>query len=81
MQSEMSNKIGELEKQIKEEQEIRKELELQTTRWKFSVKTVKSNDKLFKFYTGFENYQVLSMILDFLGREAASNLDYRNNNK
>ena len=80
-QSEMSNKIGELEKQIKEEQEIRKELELQTTRWKFSVKTVKSNDKLFKFYTGFENYQVLSMILDFLGREAASNLDYRNNNK
>ena len=80
-QSEMSNKIGELEKQIKEEQEIRKELELQTTCGKFSVETVKSNDKLFKFYTGFENYQVFPMILDFLGREAASNLDYRNNNK
>ena len=49
MQIEMSNKIKELEKQLEEEQEIRKELELQTTRGKFSVETVKSNDKLFKF--------------------------------
>ena len=39
---------------------------------------MKDNNKLFRFYTGFENYEMFSMVLDFLGREAASHLDYIN---
>ena len=39
---------------------------------------MKDNDKLFWFYTGFENYEVFSMVLDFLGRETATHLDYQN---
>ncbi|KXJ06510.1 hypothetical protein AC249_AIPGENE1155 [Exaiptasia diaphana] len=80
MKLEMTNKIKELEKQIEEDQEVRKELELQLIRGKFSIETVKDNDKLLKFYTSFENYKVFSMVLDFLGRDAASNLDYKNKN-
>lgn len=33
---------------------------------------------MFKFYTGFQNYEVFSKVLNFLGREAASKLDYCN---
>lgn len=42
----------------------------------FNIDSIKKSDKLFKFYTGFQNYEVFSKVLNFLGREAASKLDY-----
>ena len=74
----LNNKIQELEKQLEEERSARKELELLAKEKAFSIETVKDNDKLFRFYTGFENYEVFSMVLDFLGRETATHLDYQN---
>ena len=74
----LNNKIQELEKQLEEERSARKELELLAKKKAFSIETVKDNDKLFRFYTGFENYEVFSMVLDFLGRETATHLDYQN---
>ena len=46
------------------------ELELLIEKKAFSIETVKDSDKLLRFDTGFENYEVFSMVLDFLGREA-----------
>lgn len=60
----MNNKIQELQKQLEEERSARKELELLAKKKTFSIETVKDNDKLFRFYTGFENYEVFSMVLD-----------------
>ena len=34
-----------------------------------------------RFYTGFDSYETFSMVLDFLGRDAASQLDYKNNER
>jgi len=67
-----------LENQLEEERRARKELELLIEKKAFSIETVKDNDKLLRFYTGFENYEVFSMVLDFLGRETACHLDYQN---
>ena len=75
---ELNKKIQELENQLEEERRARKELELLIEKKAFSIETVKDNDKLLRFYTGFENYEVFSMVLDFLGRETAAHLDYQN---
>ena len=72
----MNNKIQELVNQLEEERSARKELELLIEKKAFCIKTVKDNDKLLRFYTGFENYEEFSMVLDFLGRETAAPLDY-----
>ena len=74
----LNSKIRELEQKLEEEVNARKELEMLHSKGKFSIETVKDNDKLIKFYTSFCNYSEFSMVLDFLGRDAASNLDYRN---
>ena len=34
-----------------------------------------------RFYTGFDSYETFSMVLDFLGRDAASQLNYKNNER
>ena len=78
---EWNKKIQELENQLEEERRARKELELLIEKKALSIKTVKDNDKLLRFYTGFENYEVFSMVLDFLGRETAAHLDYQNTKK
>ena len=77
-EQELNDKIRKLEAIVHEERTARAELELLVKERAFSVEVVRHNDKLFKFYTGFENYQTFSMVLDFLGREAASHLEYRN---
>ncbi|PFX15204.1 THAP domain-containing protein 4 [Stylophora pistillata] len=71
-------RIKELERQLEEERSVRKELELLMKKKEFSIESVKENDKLIRFYTGFENDEMFSSALDFLGREAASMLDYHN---
>ena len=75
---ELNNKTQELENQLEEERSARRELELLSEKKAFSIETVKDNDKLVRFYTGFENYEVFSMVLDFLGRETSALLDYQN---
>ena len=75
---ELNKKIQELENHLEEERRARKELELLIEKKAFSIETVKDNDKLLRFYTGFENYEVFSMVLDFLGRETAAHLGYQN---
>ena len=76
-EQELNNRIKELEKQLEEQINARKELEMLHSRGTFNIETVKENDKLFRFYTGFESYSLFTTVLDFLGREAASRLDYR----
>ena len=71
-------KVKELETALEQEREARKELEIMAKRNLFSIENLKNNDKLLRFYTGFENFELFGMVLDFLGREAASHLDYRN---
>ena len=73
--------LTELEAQINQKRNAINELELQNRQKLFDVENVKNNIKLLRFYNGFENYEIFSMVLDFLGREAASHLDYRNNSK
>ena len=55
----MNQKIQGLENQLEKERIARKELELLIEKKAFSIKTVKDNV--------FENYEVFSMVLDFLG--------------
>lgn len=80
-ESVLSKKIKELEAALSEEREARKELEIMSKRNLFSIENFKNNDKLLRFYTGFENYDMFSMVLDFLGREAASSQNYRNRDR
>lgn len=70
--------LTELEAQLNQKSNAINELELQNRQQLFYVENVKNNNKLFRFYSWFENYEIFSIILDFLGREAASHLDYRN---
>ena len=74
----MYKKVQELENQLEEERSARKEIELLIERKAFSIESVKDNDKLLRFYTGFENCKVFSMVLDLVGRETAAHLDYQN---
>lgn len=55
---ELNKKIQELENQLEEERSARKELELLIEKKAFSIETVKENDKLLRFYIGFENYEI-----------------------
>ncbi|CAB3984071.1 Hypothetical predicted protein [Paramuricea clavata] len=71
--------IMELEALLNRKSNAINKLELPNRQKLFNVETVKNNNKLFRCYTGFENFEIFSMVLDFLGREAASHLDYRNN--
>ena len=64
----LERRIAELERKLEEEREARKNLEQKLLENVFNIDNIKKNDKLFKFYTGFENYEVFSMILNFLGR-------------
>ena len=66
----LNQKIQGLENQLEEERSARKELELLIEKKAFRIKTVKDN--------GYENYELFSMVLDFLARETAAHLDYQN---
>jgi len=65
-----------LEEELEQEQELRKELESMFEQSLFNIDNTTSNAKLLRFYTGFPNYEVLSIVLSFLGRDAASKLVY-----
>ena len=72
------HRIAQLEVKLKQERTVKKTLEQKLSNNTFCVDNIKNNAKLFKFYSGFENYDVFSMVLNFLGREAASKLNYNN---
>ena len=78
---EHNTKLTDLTMKLCKESKAKEELEVLNRQKVFNVETVKGNNKLFRFYTGFENYEIFLMVLDFLGREAASHLDYLNSNK
>ena len=66
-------------KQLERERELRKELESMFQQSLFNIDNIKNNSKLLRFYTGFPNYEVsFSIVLSFLGRDAASKLVYSN---
>ena len=44
----------------------------------FNIDNIKSNSELLRFYFGFLNYDVFSIVLSFLGRDSASKLIYSN---
>ena len=77
----LHEKISELEKLLQEERSNKKELEILCTRRAFNIDSIKNNNKLMRFYTGFDSYETFSMVLDFLGRDAASQLNYKNNER
>ena len=65
-------------KQLELERDLRKELENMFEQSLFNIDNIKSNSKLLRFYTGFPSYEVFSIVLSFLGRDAASKLVYSN---
>ena len=65
-------------KQLKRERELRKELESMFQQSLFNTDNIKSNLKLLRFYSGFPDYEVFSIALSFLGRDAAFKLVYSN---
>ena len=65
-------------KQLELERELRKELESMFQQSLFNIDNIKSNSKLLRFYTWFPNYEVSSIVLSFIGRDAASKLVYSN---
>ena len=75
---ELEEELTEKIKQLEQERELRKELENMFKKSLFNINSIKGNPKLLKFYTGFPNYGIFSMVLSFLGREAASQLVYSN---
>ncbi|XP_068749492.1 uncharacterized protein [Montipora capricornis] len=75
---ELEDELTEKMRQLEQERELRKELENTFQKSLFNINSIKGNPKLFKFYTGFPNYEIVSMVLSFLGREAASQLVYSN---
>lgn len=77
-ENKLKSQIKELETLLEEERNARKELEILNRQRAFSIETVKDNDKLLRFYTGFENFEMFLMVLNFLGKEAANTLDYKN---
>ena len=77
----LHDKISELEKLLQEERSNKKELEILCTRRAFNIDSIKNNNKLMRFYTGFDSYETFSMVLDSLGRDAASQLNYKNNER
>ena len=77
----LHDKISELEKLLQEERINKKELEILCTRRAFNIVSIRNNNKLMRFYRGFDSYETFSMVLDFLGRDAASQLNYKNNER
>ena len=75
---ELEEELTEKMKQLELERELRKELESMFQQSLFNIDNIKSNSKLLRFYTGFPNYEVFSLVLSFLGRDAASKLVYSN---
>ena len=75
---ELEDELTKKMRQLEQERELRKELENMFQKSLFNINSIKGNPKLFKFYTGFPNYEIFSMVLSFLGREAASQLVYSN---
>ena len=75
---ELEEELTEKMKQLELERELRKELESMFQQSLFNIDNIKSNSKLLRFYTGFPNYEVFSIVLSFLGRDAASKLVYSN---
>ena len=63
-------------KQLEPERELRRELAIMFQQSLFNIDNIKSNSKLLRFYTGFPNYEVFSIVPSFLGRDAASKLVY-----
>ena len=75
---ELEEELTEKMKQLELERELRKELESMFQQSLFNIDNIKSNSKLLRFYTGFPNYEVSSIVLSFLGRDTASKLVYSN---
>ena len=65
-------------KQLEQERELMRELESMFQQSLFNIDNIKSNSKLLRFYAGFPNYDVFSIVLSFVGRDAASKLVYSN---
>ena len=75
---ELKQELTEEMRRLELERELRKELESMFQRSLFNIDNIKSNSKLLRFYTGFQNYEVFGIGLSFLGRDAASKLVYNN---
>jgi len=69
---ELKEELIEKMKQLELEWELREELESMFQQSLFNSDNIKSSSKLLRFYTGFPNYEVFSIVLSFLGRDAAS---------
>lgn len=76
--NELEGKVKQLEHELKQERETRKTLEEKLNRSLFNIDNIKENDNLVRFYTGFNSYAVFTTVLNFLGREAAKQLNYTN---
>lgn len=76
--NELEGKVKQLEHELKQERETRKTLEEKLNRSLFNIDNIKENDNLMRFYTGFNSYAVFTTVLNFLGREAAKQLNYTN---
>ena len=60
---ELEEELIEKMKQLEQERELRKELESMFQQSLFNIDNIKSNSKLLRFYTGFPNYEVFSIVL------------------
>jgi len=68
---ELEEELIEKIKQLELERELRKELESMFQQSLFNIDNIKSNSKLLRFYTGFPNYGVFSILLSFLEQNDA----------
>jgi len=75
---ELEEELIEKMKQLELERELRKELESVFQQSLFNIDNIKSNSELLRFYIGFPNYEVFSIVLSFLGRDSASKHIYSN---
>ena len=78
LQSETERKLAELKLELAHERQVKQVLEEKLIKNTFNIENVKSNDNLIKCYTGFQDYETFSSVLNFLGREATSQLNYTN---
>ena len=73
--------LEELKLQLEEERKTRSEIEMLLNKNIFRIENIKNNNKLLRFYTGFPNYEIFTMVLDILGRDVAANLNYQNKDR
>lgn len=78
-EQDLQRQIKELKLQLEEERKARNEMEMLLQKNIFRIENIKENNKLLRFYTGFANYNIFTMVLDILGHDAAANLNYHNN--